>query len=170
MKNGILALAGATGAFGALIVAGFLLAFSALVMRSLDRIAAGSAIEAMQAINVIAVRSLLMPAMFGTALLALVLAIAAMSGGPTPWRWQFIGGAVVYIIGTIGVTVICNVPANNSLATVTANTPDASTVWAAYSPGWTLWNHVRTIASAVAGVAFVWGAAIAWFGNEGVNS
>lgn len=170
MRHGILALAGAIGATGALLVAGFFLAFSTLVMRSLDRIAADSAIEAMQSINIIAVRCLLMPVMFGTALLALLLGLAAVNGGSTSWRGPLAIGAVVYLVGTIGVTMAFNVPANNGLAVVMPSASNSSETWAAYSSNWTLWNHIRAVAAGIAGVSFAWGAALIWFGNGAANS
>ncbi|WP_425490408.1 DUF1772 domain-containing protein [Novosphingobium hassiacum] len=54
----------------------------------------------------------------GVALIALRhVALSKRCRLSTPWRRQCIGGAAVYIFGTIVFTMICNVPANNSLAT-----------------------------------------------------
>jgi uncharacterized membrane protein len=51
-------------------------------------------------------------------------------------------GAICYLIGPFGVTMICNVPLNNRLAE--AESPDADEVWADYQIRWQRWNHVRT--------------------------
>jgi uncharacterized membrane protein len=53
------------------------------------------------------------------------------------------------------VTMVCNVPRNNQLAEVDPAAADASLVWGRYLTEWTMWNHGRTLASAVAMVALL---------------
>lgn len=43
-----------------------------------------------------------------------------------------------------------NVPMNDALATATPTAENAALLWRGYSPRWTLWNHVRTVASIIA--------------------
>jgi uncharacterized membrane protein len=74
-------------------------------------------------------------------------------------RWPASGaaglliGAMLYLIGTFGVTVLCNVPLNNALAGVAPDAVDAAQRWDAYARRWTAWNHVRTAAAVAAAAA-----------------
>ena len=63
-------------------------------------------------------------------------------------------GSVLYLVGTIVVTIVFNVPRNNALAAVEADSADGATQWAQFTPGWTAWNHLRTIAALAAAASF----------------
>ena len=52
-------------------------------------------------------------------------------------------------------TAVFNVPLNNALAAVDPASAEAAPLWARYLTDWTLWNHVRTIASTAACALFV---------------
>ena len=71
-----------------------------------------------------------------------------------PGAWLACVGAALYLVGCIGVTMVCNVPLNNELAAVSATATDLVAHWQAYRVPWTLWNHVRTITCALAAAAF----------------
>lgn len=47
-------------------------------------------------------------------------------------------------------TIVFNVPLNNSLASVMPTDPDGATRWTEYVASWTTWNHVRTAAALAA--------------------
>ena len=53
------------------------------------------------------------------------------------------------------VTMVFNVPLNNALAAADATTSTGQDVWTNYLTNWTLWNHVRTIASLAACGCFI---------------
>ena len=57
------------------------------------------------------------------------------------------------------VTVALNVPLNDRLAAFDPADPGAAAFWAHYLRRWTLWNHVRTAASAIAAAGFFYAAA-----------
>jgi len=65
-----------------------------------------------------------------------------------------IGGAL-YLIGTLLVTVFCNVPRNDALAAVVPDAPHAAGLWSNYIDTWTIWNHVRSAAAFAATAAFI---------------
>jgi uncharacterized membrane protein len=67
--------------------------------------------------------------------------------------YLLVGGAL-YLVGTFGITIACNVPLNNALASVSPAAPDAAQRWAEYRARWTGWNHVRTAAAVAAAGAF----------------
>jgi len=62
-------------------------------------------------------------------------------------------GSALYLIGTFLVTMVCNVPLNNELASVESTGAAAAKTWARYVRSWTLWNHVRTGAALAASIA-----------------
>lgn len=49
--------------------------------------------------------------------------------------------------GTIGVTIACNVPFNDGLATLLPQGTGAADLWDEYVTKWSAWNHVRTVAA-----------------------
>jgi uncharacterized membrane protein len=61
---------------------------------------------------------------------------------------------LVPLVGTLGVTMVCNVPLNDALATVKPESTDGANLWASYLTDWTLWNHVRTVSALAAAALF----------------
>ena len=53
---------------------------------------------------------------------------------------------MLYLIGSIWVTILFNVPLNNALASASASGPEGAGVWAHYLATWVPWNHLRTVA------------------------
>lgn len=142
-------------AIGCGLVAGIFYAFSSFVMGALGRLPTPQGIEAMQSINVVVINRSFFLAFFGTAVLCVALLVGA-------WLWWsasagklLLLGSVVYLAGTIGVTMAFNVPLNNALADAQPATPEAATLWARYLERWTMWNTVRTVAPAAAMALFI---------------
>ena len=63
--------------------------------------------------------------------------------------------AVAYLLGVIGVTAAFNIPLNDALDRVAADSAEGERLWRHYLSRWTAWNHVRTITSTVATVTLV---------------
>lgn len=82
------------------------------------------------------------------------LAIAAVAGWRGPGAGWLLAGALLYVVGTFVVTMVCNVPRNEALAEVTPESAAAATLWANYLVTWTFWNTVRAAAAIAAMVAF----------------
>ncbi len=59
-------------------------------------------------------------------------------------------GTSLYLVGTILVTIVFNVPRNNVLAAVNPASAEGARVWTNFVSTWTAWNHVRTAAALVA--------------------
>ena len=155
--SGILYVATLVTALGCGLVAGVFFAFSTFVMAALRRLKPEEGIAAMQSINIQVVTPVFMTALFGTAAACIGLVVwAVISRGEQPAALVIAGGAL-YIVGSIGVTIACNVPLNNRLATLHPQGADAADYWAKYVTTWTAWNHVRTIA-ALATAALLTGA------------
>ncbi|GAA1825853.1 DUF1772 domain-containing protein [Agromyces salentinus] len=138
------------------LVAGVFFAFSGFVMQGINRLPAAEAARTMREINVTAVRAPLMLAIFGTALLVTVLAVLTVVGGPAGTAWWTIAGAALYLVGVVGVTAGANVPRNDRLAAASdEDGPALAAAWDSFRPGWTGWNHVRTLGAATACLALV---------------
>ena len=150
MMDGFLFVLTLLAALGCAMMAGVFFAFSSFVMTALRRLPATQGIAAMQAINVLAVTPVFMTALFGTAVACVGLAAwATISWGEGPSALVLAGGAL-YLVGTIGVTIACNVPLNNRLAALHPQGADAAGYWDEYVTRWTAWNHVRTVAALAA--------------------
>jgi uncharacterized membrane protein len=142
-------------ALGSGLIGGVFFAFSAFVMKALGRLPPASGIAAMQSINVAVLNLVFFAAFFGTALLCILLAIAALLGWSAPAAIYLFAGSLLYLVGTILVTMVYNVPRNNRLAAVKADSAAGKSVWTEYLSGWTAWNHVRTAASLAASACFI---------------
>ncbi len=141
-------------ALGSGLVAGVFFAFSTFVMKALARLVPAEGLAAMQSINIVVLNPWFLGAFFGTALAS----AAAIVAGLMEWRANtstlLVAGGVLYLVGTIGVTMLCNVPRNEQLARIARTDETAVSAWTRYVPGWTAWNHVRTVAALAAAAAF----------------
>ena len=144
-------------ALGSGVMAGLFFAFSTFVMQALGKRPAPVGIAAMQSINETILNPAFFSVFFGTALLSLALAVLALTGwsdAGAAWR---LAGALLYLIGSIGITMLFNVPLNNRLAKVAPDSTEGATLWAHYLKVWTAWNHLRTIGCIGATGSFVLG-------------
>ena len=145
-------------ALGAGTAGGALFAFSTFVMTALRRLPDREGLRAMQAVNVAAPQPLFMLALFGTAVAAVVLGVAALTRldeDPAPYQ---LAGSVVYVAGTL-VTVAYHIPRNDALARVDPDGVGAGEAWRRYAGPWTTANHVRTATCLAAAVLFTSGLA-----------
>jgi uncharacterized membrane protein len=138
-------------AVGSGLVAGVFFAFSAFVMQALGALPPARSIAAMQAINRTAPTAWFMAAFLGTGLVSLVVGIAAIvRWGEAGATYQLIG-SVLSVLPII-ITAAYHVPRNDALDVVDPDNSDAARCWADYAPGWTRWNHVRTVTPLAAAV------------------
>lgn len=141
-------------ALGCGLMAGVFFAFSAFVMKALARLPAAQSIAAMQSINIAAVTPVFMTALFGTAAAAVLLIVCAVLRWHAPGSGHLLAGSLLYLTGAVLVTIICNVPRNDALASVDATSGDSAMLWTRFAAGWTAWNHIRT-AAALGGAALL---------------
>jgi uncharacterized membrane protein len=147
-------------AVGAATVGGVFFAFSTFVMRALAGLPPAHGVAAMQRINVVVLNTLFLGTMFGTAVLqglSGLLALVAWVPGRSP---LLLAAAIVYVVGSVGVTMAANVPRNDRLASMPADSDEARDYWPIYVREWTFWNHVRTAASLAAAACSM--GALAW--------
>jgi uncharacterized membrane protein len=140
-------------AIGSGVVGGILYAFSSFVMKALGRLPTEQGAAAMNHINVTVITPSFMMAFMGTAFVSAVLVVASYF-----WWDQWSGklmlvASLIYLVGNIGVTMACNVPLNNQLAAVSSH--KQVELWLHYQNIWTMWNHVRTVASIISAIVFM---------------
>jgi uncharacterized membrane protein len=142
-------------ALGCGLMGGLLFAFSNFVMTALSRQPPASGVRTMQAINVHILNPLFFIVFFGTAVASFVLAVATVLRVPRSGAPLLLAGAALYLIGTVGVTMVFNVPLNNRLSLLNPDTAEAAKYWLTYVSEWMRWNHVRTVASIMASALLI---------------
>ncbi|UOQ68041.1 anthrone oxygenase family protein [Hymenobacter volaticus] len=154
----ILALATVTTA----LVAGVFYGFSVSVNLAFAHLPDAVYIQAMQAINEAIVNPIFASAFFGAPAL---LPLATVLQAHRPFSRRFVlltGASVIYLVGGLGVTVVGNIPLNETLAKFPLATASPKQVAAArlnFAGPWNTWHTVRTLASTTA-LALVVGACL----------
>ncbi|MEV3969926.1 anthrone oxygenase family protein [Streptomyces sp. NPDC050698] len=143
------------GVLGTGLVAGVFCGFSTFVMRGLGMLPPAQGVAAMKAINVAAVTPPFMVVFLGTAVLCAVIAVVTFVLWPQEGAVELLVGSALYLFGSFGLTMVANVPRNDALAELEPGSREAAAYWPSYVREWTLWNHVRTAASAGAALAYV---------------
>jgi uncharacterized membrane protein len=126
------------------VVGGVFFAFSTFVMRALARSPAAEGMRAMQQINITVLNPWFLGAFLGTAAASLLLAGSSIFGRAGIDAAPLATASALYVLGTFGVTVACNVPRNEALARLDPEAPTSAEAWADYLRTWTFWNHIRT--------------------------
>lgn len=143
----LLTAAAVSALLGAAVVGGIFFAFSNFVMQALNRLSAAEGIAAMQSINVVVLNRWFLGVFMGTAALCLLLAGIAVTRWQEPAAPWLLGGAVLYVVGTLIVTIAGNVPLNERLAGLDRDEPESAVFWKHYFDRWTRLNSGRALAA-----------------------
>ncbi len=149
-------------AIGTGLMAGVYFAFSTFVMTALGSVPQAAGIAAMQSIDRVIYQSLFMPLFLGTTLASVLLVVLALLRWAEAGSGLMVAAGVVYVVGMFACTMFFNVPLNTSLASVEPSSAESAAVWARYLREWTLWNHVRTVASAASAALYIAAIAVRW--------
>ena len=133
---------------------GIFFAFSTFVMQALAKLPSSQGIAAMQAINITVINPWFMTAFFAPGVAGILLSISLFFHWEQSLAAYWLTGSLLYLIGTIGVTIFGNVPLNNLLATVTPDSVEGTNLWTRYLRDWIFWNHVRTAAALLSATLF----------------
>ena len=134
-------------ALGSGLVGGVFFAFSSFVLPALARLPGLAGLSAMQSINVVVLNRSFLGVFLGTALACAALGLDAMARWSAPHSGLRLAGALCYLVGSLWVTKDLNVPWNDAIATLPAHGKEAARRWLEFVASWSLWNHVRTVAS-----------------------
>ncbi len=131
-------------ALGCGLMAGVFFAFSTSIMGGLSRLGPAQGIAGMQAINKAILNPAFLGVFLGTGAICAIVLIASISRLQNATTICALIGCMLYLLGSIGVTLVANVPLNDGLDTVVPNDPQSAVLWNAYLTNWMPWNHVRT--------------------------
>ena len=137
-------------ALGCGLIAGVFFAFSTFVMSALARLQPAQGIAAFQSINITVYNPWFMGAFLGTAAACIFLTVSSLLRWQQPGAAYLLVGSLLYLVGTVGVTIVFNVPLNEALAIVDPGSADGASLWSSFLPNWMTWNHVRTAAALAA--------------------
>ena len=137
---------------GAGLVTGLLFSFSNFVMRASADLPSDKGMFAMQRINETIINPIFLMLFLGTPILCVVIAVNSGLKINEPGSLFLLVGALAYLIGPFGITVLFNVPLNNLLAR--AEVSESDEIWPMYQKKWQWWNHIRTYIG-VASVVFM---------------
>lgn len=144
-----------SAALGSGLIAGVFFAFSSFVLPALARLPAPLGIAAMQSINLVVLNRSFLGVFLGTAGCCVLLVPGALSSAAPPGSRLAAAGALLYLLGCVLVTCAGNVPENEALAPLAADTEQAAAFWGGYVARWAAWNHVRTAFAFAASLLFI---------------
>ena len=144
-----------SSALGCGLMAGFFFAFSACVMNALAHLSTAQGIAAMQSINVAVLNRWFFAGFFGTAAASLFGAGCALVTWHEPGSGYLLAGNLLYLVGTVLVTMVFNVPLNDALAAVDPGSTEGAGLLTRYVATWTAWNHVRAVAALAAAALLI---------------
>src|SRR5262249_57088888 len=116
-------------ALGCGLVAGIFFAFSTFIMRALGSVTSPQGIAAMQSINVVVLNRWFFAVFFGTAACCLALAVRSFIRWQKPSAGYLLVGSLLYLIGTILVTISGTMPLNDPLSAVNPSRSEAAPGW-----------------------------------------
>lgn len=132
------------------LIAGVFYAFSSFVMKALGERPVPEGIAAMQAINRTVLNPWFLLPFFGIGVACLLLVLVAVLRWSVAGSAALVAGGLLYLLGTLLVTMRCNVPLNRALAATDPASEAGSRLWSRYLSRWTAWNHLRTVAALAA--------------------
>lgn len=140
---------------GSAIMAGLFFAFSVFILQSFNTIMPSQAMVAMQSINANITKPLFILAFAGTAIVSLVLGASSLISLDERSAVYSLIGCVLFLLGTIVVTVAFNIPLNNDLDKLNPNAASNAADWKHFVDSWLPWNHARTVLNLAAVVSFI---------------
>lgn len=132
------------------LLGGVFLVFSDFIMRALARTSGAGGAEAMQIINREVFRSAFMPLFLGMVPVSLIIVVDSALTLSGPIANVTLLAGIIYLVAAFGVTLVFNVPLNETLDKMDKDTEATRSFWLdTYVPKWTFWNSVRSIACVI---------------------
>ena len=140
-------------ALGSATVGGIFYGFSSFVMKALGRLDPEQGVAAMNSINVVVINPSFMLAFMGTALICLLLTAGSYFWWNQTNGWLVLVAALLYLAGSVGLTMVLHQPMNLKLAGL--QPVQAIAYWPEYLETWIRWNHVRSAAALLSTALFI---------------
>ena len=140
---------------GCAVMSGIFFTFSNFLMQALHRLPAAQGIAAMQSINAVIATPLFVLALLGTAVTCVVLAVVSATHLGEADAPLVLGGSALYLVGCMAVTIGYHIPRNQALDRLDPGAAASHAEWERFVPAWVRGNHVRSLASVGAVVAFL---------------
>ena len=132
------------------LMAGLFYSFSISVMPALSRTENKTFVEVMQQINRVIINPYFGIAFFGSIIFTIVNVYFQFREGVDVKFYLTVASALIFLIGTIGVTFFGNVPLNNALDVVNiANETDVEKARISFERIWNLLNNIRSISALI---------------------
>lgn len=134
------------------LVAGFLFAFAVVVMAGIGKLGDREFIRAFQVMDgILQNKQPLFVVVWLGSVIAMIIATATGIGQlDTAGRWLLITATLAYLLGVQLPTFAVNIPLNNRLQSLQADTMDSNALAAAraaFEARWNRWNAIRTVVS-----------------------
>lgn len=140
---------------GSGLMAGLYFAFSTSVVTALSNISTSQGITAMQSINISILNRWFKSIFFGTALGSIILLGSSVLSWGEEGSISLMVGSVFYLMGSLLITMMYNVPLNNFLADIEPENEKSIHQWGTYKLKWLAWNHLRTLITFLAMLSFM---------------
>lgn len=131
------------------LLTGIFFGFEVAINPAFARLKDAEYITAMQAINDVIVNPVFLFVFLGAAVF-LPIAAFQQRGRRKSLLWM---AAALYIVGVLGITSVCNVPLNDTLAKVPVSGASAEQLQAArehFAGPWNMWHTIRTYIGIIA--------------------
>jgi uncharacterized membrane protein len=157
---GLLEVALVLATFLSSIVAGFLFAFSVVVMAGIKKLDNRGFIRAFQAMDGIIQNNqpIFVLVWIGSVLALIVAAALGVGHLEVTERWLLIASTVAYLVGVQLPTFTINIPLNNRLQSLKVDAMDESaqqTAREAFEGRWNRWNAIRTVVSGLVSLLLI---------------
>ncbi len=132
------------------LIAGLFYAYSCSVNPALGQLTDVEYLRAMQSINRVILNPVFFLTFMGTVVLLPVSTWLSYQGQPSRQFWYFLAAAILYIVGTFGVTMGGNVPLNDALDkfTIAGSSPEQLAQFRGQFEGkWNMFHGIRTVAN-----------------------
>lgn len=134
--------------------AGFFYAWEVSVIQGNKLVSDRSYLESMQNINRAIINPAFLLVFMGSMIMLVVSSYVQFRSGVSLSFWFLLTAAIVYLIGTFGVTIGGNVPLNDALDAININSLGAEEIKAFRMSYEAKWNSLHSIRTAFAVMAF----------------
>lgn len=142
------------------LIAGLFYAYSCSVNPGLGRLPDAEYLSAMQSINRVILNPVFFTTFMGTVILLPLSAWFSYQGQPSMRFWCFLAAAIIYIVGTFGVTIGGNVPLNDALDKINiagSSAEELARHRGLFEAKWNMLHNIRTIANIISALLAILG-------------